>query len=156
MNIPRTLVLQETGKSSNKTETIDFNDPLYLRASGNNVTTIINFKLLRIKNFRIWKGFMTRALKDRNKNGFNRHACSEFSIDIWTKLYDTYYKSDGLVVSNLHQCINSFTDGGLCVFGYYNKLDSLWKEFHALTNYTECVCNAATRFNNHSKLIKQM
>lgn len=34
------------------------------------MTTIISFKLLGTKNFRVWKSFMTRALKARNKIGF--------------------------------------------------------------------------------------
>lgn len=43
----------KTGESSNKHETIDLDDPLYLHASDNSVTTIINFKLLGTENFRI-------------------------------------------------------------------------------------------------------
>lgn len=41
----------ETGESSNKNETIDFDDPLYLH--NNIVTTIISFKLLGTGSFRI-------------------------------------------------------------------------------------------------------
>lgn len=58
----------ETGESSNKNETIDFDDPLYLH--NNIVTTIISFKLLGTKIFRIWRSSMTKAMKARNKIGF--------------------------------------------------------------------------------------
>lgn len=73
-----------------------------------------------------------------------RHACSEFALDIWIELNDTYYKVDGSVVFNLHQRINFLTQSGLSVSDYYNKLDGLWKEFDGLTKFTECVCEATT------------
>lgn len=58
------------GKSSNKSEIIDFDDRLYLRPYDNYVTTIISFKLLGTENCKVWKSSMTRALKDRNIKGF--------------------------------------------------------------------------------------
>lgn len=84
------------------------------------------------------------------------HACTESSYQVWTELFETYHKSDGSVIFNIHQKINSLTQGGLSVSDYYNKLDGLWKEFDGLVSLPECVCDAATRFNDHSKLIKLM
>lgn len=56
----------------------------------------------------------------------------------------------------MHQRISSLTQSGLSVSDYFNKLDALWKEFDGLTNLTDCTCEAATQFNNHSKLMKLM
>ena len=84
------------------------------------------------------------------------HACSDNSLDIWKELNETYFKSDGSVVFNLHQKINGLTQGGLSVSDYYNSLDSLWKEFDGLTNLTECTCTASTTRNDHQKLMKLM
>ena len=39
---------------------------------------------------------------------------------------------------------------------YFNNLDEFWKEFDDLTSLTECTCEAATRLNHHSKLMKLM
>lgn len=57
---------------------------------------------------------------------------------------------------NLHQRINSVIQCGLSVSDYFNKLDALWKEFNRFTNLTDCTCEAATQFNNYSKLMKLM
>ena len=43
------------------------------------------------------------------------HACSEFALDVWNELCETYYKADGSVVFNVHQKINSLTQGSLSV-----------------------------------------
>lgn len=58
------------GDASSKNVYVDFNVLLYLHPSDHFVTTIINFKILGTKNFRVWKNFITRALKDKNKIGF--------------------------------------------------------------------------------------
>lgn len=50
----------------------------------------------------------------------------------------------------------TLTQNGLSVSDYYNKLDALWKKFDGLTNLPECVCEAASRYNDHLKLIKLM
>ncbi|KAI3688864.1 hypothetical protein L2E82_46759 [Cichorium intybus] len=84
------------------------------------------------------------------------HACTESSFQVWTELFETYHKSDGSVIFNIHQKINSLTQSGLSVSDYYNKLDGLWKEFDGLISLPECICDAATHFNDHSKLIKLM
>lgn len=39
---------------------------------------------------------------------------------------------------------------------YFNKLDTLWKEFDGLTNLVECTCEAGAKYNDHSKLMKLM
>lgn len=84
------------------------------------------------------------------------HACSEFALDVWNELCETYYKADGSVVFNVHQQINSLTQGTLSVSDYFNKLDGLWKEFDGLTKCPDCTCEAATSSKNHSKLMKLM
>lgn len=84
------------------------------------------------------------------------HASTEHAYDMWTELYETYHKLDGSVIFNIHQKINALSQNGQTVSDYYNKLDTLWKEFDGLTNLPECVWEAATRYNDHSKLIKLM
>lgn len=72
------------------------------------------------------------------------HASSEFALDIWIQLNNTYFMTDGFVVFNLHHHINTLTQSVLFVSDYYNKVDDLWKEFDGLTKCTECVYEAAT------------
>lgn len=87
---------------------------------------------------------------------YTSHASTEYASTMWKELYETYHKSDGFVIFNLHQKINSTNQSSLYVSDYYNKLDALWKEYDDLTNLHDCVCEASTRFNGHSKLIKLM
>ncbi|KAL4580545.1 hypothetical protein LXL04_016743 [Taraxacum kok-saghyz] len=84
------------------------------------------------------------------------HVYSEIAEDIWNELYETYNKSDGSVIFNVHQKINTLTQNGTSLSEYFNKLDSLWKEFDGLTNVTDCKCEAATQHNDHIKLMKLM
>lgn len=84
------------------------------------------------------------------------HATTEVAYVVWTELIETYHKTDGSVVFNLHQRINAFTQGSLSVSEYFSKLDSLWKEFDSLTSLTECTCTASKKFNDHANLMKLM
>lgn len=87
---------------------------------------------------------------------YSAHASTEDASVVWTELFETYHKADGSVVFNIHQQINSLTQGTLSVSEYFSKLDALWKEFDGLTNLVECSCEAAAKFNNHAKLMKLM
>lgn len=93
-------------------------------------------------------------LNSLSENIYIGHVCSEFALDIWNDLCDTYYKADGSIVFSVHQQINSLSQNGLSVSDYFNKLDGLWKEFDSLTKCTECVCDAAVQSKSYSKLMK--
>ncbi|GJY10050.1 ribonuclease H-like domain-containing protein [Tanacetum coccineum] len=58
---------------------------------------------------------------------------SENAANVWKELKDTYDKVDGSVVYNLIQKINTVKQGGSSVVEYYHRLNSLWREFDALT-----------------------
>lgn len=64
-----------------------------------------------------------------SENIYTNHACSESVLKIWVELFEAYHKDDGSVISNVHQKINSFTQGSLFLSDYVNKLESYWKEF---------------------------
>lgn len=87
---------------------------------------------------------------------YANHGCSGSAQEIWANFCETYHKADGSVIFNVNQKINSLTHGSLSLSYYFNKLDSYWKEFDALTNLTECSGEAANSFKNHSKLMKLM
>ncbi|GKF57228.1 hypothetical protein Tco_0170765, partial [Tanacetum coccineum] len=52
---------------------------------------------------------------------------------VWKELKETYDIVDGSVVYNLLQKINFVKQGGSSVADYYHRLNSLWREFDALT-----------------------
>ena len=84
------------------------------------------------------------------------HMHSETAKEIWDDISETYNKSDGSVVFNLHQNFNSVSQNGNSLYEYFTKLDSLWKDFDGLINLTECKCESATKLNDHAKLMKLM
>ncbi|GKA11555.1 putative transcription factor interactor and regulator CCHC(Zn) family protein, partial [Tanacetum coccineum] len=51
------------------------------------------------------------------------------AFEIWNELKETYDKVDGSVTFNLHKNINSLNQNGSTLADYYNKLNSLWKQF---------------------------
>lgn len=84
------------------------------------------------------------------------HSYSESVVDFWNELCETYNKVDGSIVFNIHQHINSLSQDGSPRSEYFNKIESLWKEFDGLTNISEYTCEDATKFNDHPKLMKLM
>ncbi|GKB12493.1 ribonuclease H-like domain-containing protein, partial [Tanacetum coccineum] len=76
--------------------------------------------------------------------------------EIWNELKETYDKVDGSIVFNLHKNINSLNQNGSTLADYYNKLNSLWKQFDAMVGLPTCTCSAAKHFDQHNQLIKLM
>lgn len=60
------------------------------------------------------------------------------------------------MVVNIHKQINYLTQNEISLSNYFNKLDALWKEFDGLASLTNFTCEAATKLNGHSKLMKLM
>ncbi|XP_071715209.1 uncharacterized protein [Rutidosis leptorrhynchoides] len=75
---------------------------------------------------------------------------------VWEELKETYDKIDGSVTFNLHQKLNSLTQGNSTVSDYYHKLNALWKKFDAFVKLPTCVCEANREFKTHNDLIKLM
>ncbi|GKB47590.1 hypothetical protein Tco_0898343 [Tanacetum coccineum] len=61
------------------------------------------------------------------------HVFSDNAQTVWNELEETYDRIDGSIVFNPLQKINSFKQGGLPIFEYYHKFNSLWGEFDILT-----------------------
>ncbi|GJV50766.1 ribonuclease H-like domain-containing protein [Tanacetum coccineum] len=84
------------------------------------------------------------------------HVFSDNAYKVWNELKETYDRVDGSIVFNLLQKINSFKQGSLPVFEYYHKLNSLWREFDALTKLPDCTCEARNEVVDHGNLMKLM
>ncbi|GJR68222.1 hypothetical protein Tco_0014287 [Tanacetum coccineum] len=75
---------------------------------------------------------------------------------------ETYDKVDGSVVYNLLQKINIVIQGGKSVADYYHRLDSLGREFDALTKFpkctceVQCTCDASKELSVHQQFMKLM
>nr|GEZ92150.1 hypothetical protein [Tanacetum cinerariifolium] len=86
---------------------------------------------------------------------------SENVASVWKDLNETYDKVDGSVVYNLLQKIRSVKQGGSFVADYH-RLNSLWREFDAITKLPKCVClvkcscAASTELALHQQLMKLM
>ncbi|GKE59251.1 ribonuclease H-like domain-containing protein [Tanacetum coccineum] len=72
------------------------------------------------------------------------------------ELKSTYAKVDGFVIFNLLQKISSIKQGGSSVADYYHILNSLWREFDALTKLPTCTCDANKELGLHNQLMKLM
>ncbi|GJV15040.1 ribonuclease H-like domain-containing protein [Tanacetum coccineum] len=84
------------------------------------------------------------------------HVFSDNVAKVWNELKETYDRIDGLIIFNLLQKVNSFKQGSLHVSEYYHKLNSLWREFDALTKLLDCTCEARNEVVDHDKLMKLM
>nr|GEV45779.1 ribonuclease H-like domain-containing protein [Tanacetum cinerariifolium] len=81
---------------------------------------------------------------------------------IWKELQETYDKVNGFVMYNLLQKINIVKQGGSSVSDYYHMLNSMWREFDALTKLSKCTCevkcncDASKELTLHQQLMKLM
>lgn len=111
---------------------MNFDDPLYLHPSDTGVVSIISFKLLGTKNYRIWKSSMIRALKGRNKWGFIDGTCYKPKDDetrtlkwdivnvvvcswLLNSIFETIYAS--------HACCDLASDVWTELYKTYHKAD---------------------------------
>ncbi|GJX77357.1 ribonuclease H-like domain-containing protein [Tanacetum coccineum] len=84
---------------------LDAGNPLHIQANDNSSTTLILFKLIATKNYRIWASAMKLALQSRNKYSFIDDVYmglvySENAADVWKELESTYDKVDGSPVKS--------------------------------------------------------
>nr|GEV49942.1 hypothetical protein [Tanacetum cinerariifolium] len=84
------------------------------------------------------------------------HVFSSNAATVWNELKDTYDWIDRSIVFNLLQKTNSFKQGGLPIFEYYHKLNSLWREYEILTKRYNCTCSARLEVANYDKMLKLM
>nr|GEZ14288.1 hypothetical protein [Tanacetum cinerariifolium] len=86
---------------------------------------------------------------------------SENAIVVWKELNKTYDKVDGSIVYNLLQKLNT-VKGGSSVADYYHRLNSIWREFDALTKLLKCTCDvkcscdASKELGLHQQLMNLM
>ncbi|XP_071728741.1 uncharacterized protein [Rutidosis leptorrhynchoides] len=81
---------------------------------------------------------------------------SENAAVVWQKLKETYDKVDKSIIYNIHHQINSISQNGLSISEYYHKLNSLWKQFDALTTLSTSSEEIPKAYVDHSNMIKLM
>ncbi|XP_071719484.1 uncharacterized protein [Rutidosis leptorrhynchoides] len=155
---------------------LDFGDPIYLHASDTSTTALVTLKLKGTVNYNVW----SRAMKSQTDNVlmlqwdrcnyvvlswilnsisdelYCGQVFAQSAQTVWEELKETYDKIDGSVTFNLHQKLNSLTQGNSTVSDYYHKLNALWKQFDALVKLPTCICEANKEFKTHNDLIKLM
>ncbi|GJU91566.1 ribonuclease H-like domain-containing protein [Tanacetum coccineum] len=135
------MVVSESSNSTVLINNVDVGNPLHIQTIDNSSTALIPFNLHGTENYRIWASAMKLALQARNKFSF---------ID---ELESTYDKVDDFVIFNLLQKINNVKQGGSSVADYYHRLNSLWREFDALTKLPKCVCEVKCSCSTTSELV---
>nr|GEX96153.1 retrotransposon protein, putative, Ty1-copia subclass [Tanacetum cinerariifolium] len=130
------MVGSSTSNVADSINNLDYGNPLHVQNSDNGNTALIPFKLLLMYY--------------------------ENVVIVWKDLNKTYDKVDGSVVYNLLQKINFVKHGGSSVADYYYRLNSLWREFDALTKLSKCICkvkcscDASKELKLHQQLMKLM
>ncbi|GJZ48146.1 ribonuclease H-like domain-containing protein, partial [Tanacetum coccineum] len=128
--------------SYDNTELINYFDasnPLHIQTTDNSNIALIPFKLLGTENYRIWL------------NGIDALYLKMFTWVLFIlimlllcrkslkALMNSYDKVDGSIIFNLLQKINMAKQGGSYVTDYYHRVNSLWREFDALTKLPKCI-----------------
>ncbi|GKD38577.1 putative RNA-directed DNA polymerase, partial [Tanacetum coccineum] len=157
---------------------LDVGNPLYVHNSDNSSYVLVPFKLLGTANYRMdsfadsevlcaqWDRcnamVLTWIMNVVSSDVYMGLVYSENAASVWKELNETYDKVDGSVVYNLLQKIGSVKQGGSTVADYYHRLNSLWREFDAITKLPKCVCPvkcscaASTELALHQQLMKLM
>ncbi|GKE86818.1 ribonuclease H-like domain-containing protein [Tanacetum coccineum] len=85
---------------------------------------------------------------------------SENVACVWKELKETYDNINGYVFYNLLQKNNIVKQGGSSIEDYYHRLNSLCREFDALTKLPKCTCevnygcDASKELGLHQQLMK--
>ncbi|GJX51719.1 LysM domain receptor-like kinase 3, partial [Tanacetum coccineum] len=74
--------------------------------------------------------------------------------DVWDELEETYSKTDGSVIYNMHFKVHTFTQSGLSLAEYYHKFNSQWIQYDALVDLPKCTCDTAKKLKKHDQLIR--
>ncbi|GJT62735.1 ribonuclease H-like domain-containing protein [Tanacetum coccineum] len=132
-------------------------NPLHVKNSDNSNSVIISFKLLGIENYRIWPGAVKLALQARNKYGFIDGSCLKESYATSEVLSAQWDRCNAMVLTWI---MNVVSQDIYMVLVYYENvaivwkelretydrvdgsvvLNSLWREFDALTKLPKCTC----------------
>ncbi|GKE46675.1 ribonuclease H-like domain-containing protein, partial [Tanacetum coccineum] len=135
---------------------LDAGNPLHVQNSDYTNSVIIPFKLLGTENYRIWFDAVKLALQARNKYVFVDGTClkeSYASSDVLSAQWD---RCNAIVLTWIMNV------GGSSVADYYHRLNSLWREFNALTKLPKCTCevkcscDASKELGLHQQLMKLM
>nr|GEV00474.1 putative reverse transcriptase, RNA-dependent DNA polymerase, Gag-polypeptide of LTR copia-type [Tanacetum cinerariifolium] len=108
------------GQSSSEELKLSDYNPLYLHSSDSSGNPLISFKLEGTKNYKeLYLGqiYSTNAKK------------------VWDELEETYSKSNGSVIFNMHYKIHSFTQSGMPLAEYYHKFNSQWRQYDSLVAF---------------------
>ncbi|GJZ20124.1 ribonuclease H-like domain-containing protein [Tanacetum coccineum] len=145
------------GSNSNEllSNNLDAGDLFHMHSNDNSSVALISFKLLGTENYKIWSGAMKLALQARNKFKFVDGRESFATSDV-IGLEETYDKVDESIIYNLLQNNNCIKQGGSPVVDYYHRLNSLWREFDALTKLPTCTYDANKELLLHHQLMKLM
>nr|GEU91546.1 ribonuclease H-like domain-containing protein [Tanacetum cinerariifolium] len=156
---------EPSGSNIDYVNGLDGGNPLHMNPNDSTSTSLIPFKLTGPENYCIWASAMKLALQDRNNYAFVDGSCVKstystiYSIDdatTWKDLKSTYDKVDVSIIFNMLHKISCLKQGGSSLADYYHRLNSLWREFDALTKLPTCVCDANKELETHNKLMKLM
>nr|GEV07428.1 zinc finger, CCHC-type [Tanacetum cinerariifolium] len=137
---------------------LDAGNPIHVHNSDNSSSVLVPFKLLDRCNAMV----LTWVMNVVSSDVYMGLVYSENIDSVWKDLNETYDKVDGYVVYNLLQKIRSVKQGGSTVVHYYHRLNSLRREFDAITKLPKCVClvkcscAASTELALHQELMKLM
>nr|GEV88255.1 hypothetical protein [Tanacetum cinerariifolium] len=153
-------------------DNLDAGNPLHIQNSDNSKPVIIPFKLFDIENYSICKVLsaqwdrcnamvLTWIINVVSQDIYMGLIYSKNAIVVWKDLNKTYDKVDGSIVYNLLQKLNT-VKGGSSVADYYHRLNSVWREFDALTKLLKCTCDvkcscdASKELELHQQLMNLM
>ncbi|GJZ42161.1 ribonuclease H-like domain-containing protein [Tanacetum coccineum] len=140
---------KDEGQASN-TEDLKLSDydPLFLHANDSNRNPIISFKLEGTENYKIL-GCVTQEL-------YLGQIYSINAKDVWDELEETYSKTDGSVIYNMHFKVHTFTQSGLSLAEYYHKFNSQWRQYDALVDLPKCTCDTVEKLKKYDQLTRLM
>nr|GEW27153.1 ribonuclease H-like domain-containing protein [Tanacetum cinerariifolium] len=76
--------------------------------------------------------------------------------EVWNEVVETYSKTNGFVIFNMHYKIHSFTQSSMPSPEHYHKFNSKWRQYNSLIDLPKCTCDTAKKLKKHSQLIRLM
>nr|GEW99095.1 putative reverse transcriptase, RNA-dependent DNA polymerase, Gag-polypeptide of LTR copia-type [Tanacetum cinerariifolium] len=161
-----------SGSNPDLINNLDAGNPLHMNPHDSTSSALIPFKLLGTKNYCIWNNAMKLALQAWNKFQFVDGSCVKYAYKTSPVLSVQRDRCNAIVLtwiinsvfSNVYMglvySVNAASvvikQGDSSVADYYHRLNSLWREFDALTKLPACTCDANEELALHNQLMKLM
>nr|GEW19639.1 hypothetical protein [Tanacetum cinerariifolium] len=147
------VIGKSSGANNDSINDLDGGNPLHMNPNDSTSISLIPFKLLGTKNYRIWASVMKLALQARNKFAFVDGSCVKTAYSTSEVLFAQWDRCNDVVLTWIMNYV--FIDVYM-VLAYSVDATSVWKDIESTYNKVDGSIIVNLELDTHNKLMKLM